>query len=84
MRYDESYLMGASVKEGDVGRGLETVLTESERAARFGFEPSELEREKAAFLRGMDAEQRRGFYVARPTFDQIRAYERKLEGVEFR
>ncbi len=37
-----------------------------------------------AFLRGMDTEARRGFFAHRPSFDEIRAYEMKLESAEFR
>jgi exodeoxyribonuclease V beta subunit len=37
-----------------------------------------------AFLRGIDGTPDRGFYVHRPTFDEIRAYERELEGTRFR
>jgi exodeoxyribonuclease V beta subunit len=37
-----------------------------------------------AFLRGIDGTPDRGFYVHRPEFEQIRAYERKLEETRFR
>ena len=37
-----------------------------------------------AFVRGIDGTPGRGFYVHRPDFEQIRAYEQKLETTEFR
>ncbi len=43
--------LNASVKETGVERGLEAVLTESERVARFGFTATELDRQKRDMLR---------------------------------
>jgi len=50
----EAFTMGATVKEGGILRGLEAVLTEAERVARFGFTATELERAKARRLRGLE------------------------------
>ena len=49
-----SYELGALVTEQNIGRGLQSLLVEAERVARFGFTPSELERQKIAVLRGME------------------------------
>jgi zinc protease len=43
--------LNASVKETGVERGLEAVLTEADRVLRFGFTPTELERQKRDTLR---------------------------------
>lgn len=48
--------IAALVKEGEVVRGLQALAREAERAARFGFLASELERAKAEVLK--EAEQR--------------------------
>jgi zinc protease len=50
----EVFSLGAAVKDGGTVRGLDALLTEAERAARFGFTPAELEREKARMLRGLE------------------------------
>jgi zinc protease len=50
----EAFTMGAGVPEGGILRGLEAVLTEAERVARFGFTAPELERAKARRLRGLE------------------------------
>lgn len=44
----------AVVKEGQFALGLKTLLLETRRAKRDGFTPTELERAKANFLRGME------------------------------
>src|ERR1041385_5015634 len=43
--------LGALVKEDGIERGLDGLLTESERVARFGFTASELDRQKQSILR---------------------------------
>lgn len=48
------YVLAATAREGGVARALETLLTESERARRHGFEASELERAKVNTLRSLD------------------------------
>jgi zinc protease len=48
------YGLSASVEDGGILRGLETLLTEAERVARFGFTEPELERVKTNALRGME------------------------------
>ncbi len=50
----EVYIMTAAVAPNGIERGLETLLVEGERVARFGFTESELEREKRELLRGME------------------------------
>jgi zinc protease len=55
VRSKEVYQLQAIVPEGGVAKGLDAVLTEAERVARFGFTPSELEREKASVLRSMES-----------------------------
>ncbi len=54
IRTKEIASLGAIVKEEGIERGLEALLIESERAARFGFTPSELERQKIDLLRSME------------------------------
>jgi zinc protease len=53
IRSKEVYVLGASVADGGIVRGLESILTEAERVALHGFVPTELEREKAELLRLM-------------------------------
>lgn len=54
VRTKEVYVLGAGVKDGGIERGLETILTEGARVARFGFTPAEIAREKADLLRAME------------------------------
>lgn len=54
VREKGSYNLVAVVDDGGLDKGLEALLTEAERVRRHGFEPSELEREKAAYLRNME------------------------------
>ena len=48
IRANDSYTLFGGVKDGGILTGLEAVLTETERAARFGFTQTELDRAKAA------------------------------------
>jgi len=48
------YALSASVLENGTQQGLKALFTEAERVAKFGFKPSELERQKIAVLRGME------------------------------
>lgn len=50
-REKEACSLAAIVREDAIERGLEALVTESERVARFGFNQSELDREKADLLR---------------------------------
>lgn len=52
-RLDSCYLR-ANLKEDQVREGIDALLTESERAKRYGFKASELERFKAALLNNAD------------------------------
>ncbi len=45
------YYLGASVKDGEVDKGLEVLLTEAARIKKFGFTESELQRRKDELLR---------------------------------
>jgi zinc protease len=46
--------LGALVREGGIDRGLDALVTESQRAARFGFVATELERQKVNTLRNYE------------------------------
>jgi zinc protease len=54
IRTKGAYMLSAAVLENGIQRGLEALLIEAERVAQFGFTESELEREKAAAMRGME------------------------------
>jgi len=54
IRSKEFYVLGAGVAENDIERGLETLLTEAQRVKIYGFNESELEREKIDMLRGLE------------------------------
>ena len=53
-RSKDSASISAFVKDGGAERGLEAILAESERATRFGFTASELDRQKQSILRGWE------------------------------
>jgi zinc protease len=53
-RSKDSASISAFVKDGGAERGLEAILAESERATRFGFTASELDRQKQNILRGWE------------------------------
>jgi len=54
VRSKEAYMLNAMVKDEGIERGLEALFTESERITRFGFTPTELERQKRDALRSME------------------------------
>lgn len=54
VRTKDSYTLTASVKEDGIAMGLQAVFAEAERVARFGFTPSELERQKQDLLRSIE------------------------------
>jgi zinc protease len=54
VRSSEVALLGAGVRDGGAVEGLDGVLTEAARAARFGFTQSELDRARSNLLRGME------------------------------
>lgn len=54
VRTKDFYALGAAVKEGDLLKGLEAVLTESQKVKKFGFQQSELDRQKEASLKGIE------------------------------
>lgn len=53
-RTRSSYQLSASVRNGGVVRGLETILLEAKRVRDHGFAAAELERGKTNFLRGVE------------------------------
>jgi len=53
-RTKEIAFLSALVKEDSVERGLQALLTEAERVARFGFTETELARQKASVLRSYE------------------------------
>ena len=55
VRTKETASLMALVKEDGIARGLTALVTESARAARFGFTPGELERERIEVLRGYES-----------------------------
>ena len=55
IRAADAFTMSAGVKEGGVQAGVEAALTEGERAARFGFTQTELDRAKLNRERGQEA-----------------------------
>ena len=54
VRTKEFSIMGAVVRNGGALRGLRAILEEALRVKRFGFTPTELDREKRDLLRGME------------------------------
>jgi len=81
VRSTEARTLQAVVRENEVERGLRAVFEEAERVARFGFTPTELERQKVALARlierlvedrenqesaSLAAEYRRSFLTAEP------------------
>lgn len=54
LRTVDGYLIGAAVADGGIERGLQAILTESERVARYGFTETELERAKTDILRSFE------------------------------
>jgi len=54
VRSTEAYMLNALVKDEGIERGLEALFTESERVTRFGFTPTEFERQKKDVLRSME------------------------------
>jgi zinc protease len=46
--------LGVLVKDGGIERGMKALLTETERVARFGFTPTELDRQKQNILRARE------------------------------
>ena len=53
-RSKDSATLAALVKEDGIERGLDALLTEAERVARFGFTATELDRQKQAVLRNYE------------------------------
>ena len=81
------YTLGAGVTELGILRGLEGVVTEAERVARFGFTASELERQKVDLLRSIEraytnrANRRSTSYVAEYT--RAFLYGESIPGIEY-
>ncbi|MBN1295004.1 MAG: insulinase family protein [Candidatus Latescibacteria bacterium] len=51
VRSKEVYYLATSVKENGIPRGLEALMTEAARVRKYGFTPTELERQKQEMLR---------------------------------
>ena len=54
LRSKEFYVLRAMVKNEGIERGIEALFIESERVNRFGFTPTELERQKRDLLRSIE------------------------------
>ena len=54
VRSKEVYVLNAGVEDEGIERGLEALVVESERVARHGFTPTELDRQKRQLLRFME------------------------------
>ncbi|TDI83477.1 MAG: insulinase family protein [Caldithrix sp.] len=54
IRTKKFYVLGATVREDGIEKGLEAVLTEAQRVKQFGFTQTELERQKTEMLRAME------------------------------
>jgi zinc protease len=54
VRSTEATVLSATVREDGIARGLESLFTENERVARFGFTETELDRQKTSLLRRME------------------------------
>lgn len=54
VRSKESFRLSASVKEADTERGLDALFTEFDRVVRYGFTPTELDRQKRGVLRNFE------------------------------
>src|SRR5204862_5541714 len=53
-RSKDSATLAALVKEDSIEKGLDTLLSEAQRVARFGFTATELERQKQTVLRSYE------------------------------
>jgi len=53
-RTEDSVSISAFVKDGGAERGLQAILAEAERASRFGFTATELDRQKQTVMRGWE------------------------------
>jgi zinc protease len=54
VRSKEAFTLSAMVKEGGIERGLDALFTEADRVSRFGFTPTELERQKRDVMRNYE------------------------------
>jgi zinc protease len=54
VRSKEVYVLNAGVKDEGIKQGLEALVVESERVARHGFTPTELDRQKRQLLRSIE------------------------------
>ncbi len=87
VRSSEVSLLGAGVRDGGAVEGLDGILTEAARAARFGFTQSELERAKSNLLRGLEVAhaEREKTPSARYAAEYVRAFleDEPIPGVEY-
>jgi zinc protease len=54
VRTGEAFSLDATVKDGDIERGLTATFTEAERVRQHGFTTTELDRQKTALLRSLE------------------------------
>ncbi len=54
VRTKDAHILSAGVKEDGIERGLDAILTEAERVARFGFTQTELDRAKTSLARNLE------------------------------
>ncbi|MCZ6857782.1 MAG: insulinase family protein [Gemmatimonadetes bacterium] len=87
VRSGEVYFLGAGVRDGGALEGLEGILTEAARVARFGFAESELSRARANLLRGMELAyaEREKTPSARYAAEYVRAFleDEPIPGIAF-
>ncbi|HVG11164.1 MAG TPA: insulinase family protein [Thermoanaerobaculia bacterium] len=76
VRSAEVTSLAAGVRDGEVERGLEALLTEVERVRRHGFTPGELERAKKEWLLGYEQAERERGKIESTTFadEFVRAF----------
>ena len=53
VRTKDTFSLTALVKENDINKGLEALITQAEKIRQFGFTPTELERAKKVYARSM-------------------------------
>ncbi len=83
----EVYFLGARVEDSGIELGLETLLKEAERVARYGFAASELERQKRESLRGIRRvyDEREKTHSGRYASEYVRnfLFDEPIPGIEY-
>jgi zinc protease len=87
IRSKEFALLGAGVKDNGIQGGLETLLTEAARVERYGFTPTELDRQKQEMLRSVEQgyKERDNTTSDRFAAEYIRSYlyDEPIPGIEY-